>query len=89
MSKINNFYFHTSLWYLRKVSFFSDTEKKCENKKFMSFSPPIPLRRQGLRFHFAELPTYAIFVSLTIKVHRNSIETFRVTNKQCYKIISF
>ena len=49
--KWHNFYFQTSLWCLRKVSYFWGTEKKCENKKFVIF-PLIPLRPQGLRLHF-------------------------------------
>ena len=41
-----NFYFRSSLWYLKKVSAFSGTKKKCENKKchFLHYSG---LRRQG------------------------------------------
>ena len=35
--KNNNFYFRTSLWYLKKVSSFRSSKKKCENKMFMSF----------------------------------------------------
>ena len=59
--KWHNFYFRTSLWFLRNVSFFWGSEKKCENKKFMQFFPLIPLGRQGLRLRFVELPTWAAF----------------------------
>ena len=59
------------------------------NKKFVSVSPLIPLGWQGLQLPFAKLLTYAISVSLTIEIHKNNIDTFRVTNKQYYKIILF
>ena len=55
----------------------------------MSFPPLIPLGWQGLRIRFAKLPSYAISVSLTIGIHKNNVETFRVTEKQYYKIILF
>ena len=83
--KWQNFYFHTSLWCLRKVSSFWSTKIKCENKTFMSFFPLIPLGRQGLRLRFVELPTYTISVSLMIEIHKNNTDTFSVTNKQYYK----
>ena len=35
---IKNFYFHITFW---------GTKKKCENKKFMSFSLHIPLEDKG------------------------------------------
>ena len=41
------------------------------------------------RLHFVELPTYTISVSLTIAIPKNNIDTFRVTNKQYFKIILF
>ena len=85
------FYFHT-LWCLRKVSSFWGTGKngkKCENKKLMSFFSLISLGRQGLRLRFVEFPTYIISVPLTIEIHKHNIDTFRVTNKQYYKIILF
>ena len=47
------------------------------------------MRQQGLELHFVKLPTYANFVSLVIEIHINNIDTFRVTNKQYYKIILF
>ena len=42
-----------------------------------------------LRLHFAELLTNAISISLAIEIHKNNIDTFRITNKQYYKIILF
>ena len=85
--KWHNFYFHTSLWCLRKVSSFWGTEKECQNIKFMLFFPFIPLGWQGLRLRFVKLPTYTISISLTTKMHKNNIDNVRVTNKQYYKII--
>ena len=80
--KWHNFYFHTFLWCLRKVSSFWGTKKKYENKKLMSFSPLIPLGQQGLRLRFAKLPTYAISVSLTIEIHKNNRTSSKLlTNK--------
>ena len=35
-NKNDNFYFHTSLWCLRKASSFWGIKKKCENKKNLS-----------------------------------------------------
>ena len=37
-----NFYFHTSFWYLKKVSSFLGTKKKCKNKEIISLFPLIP-----------------------------------------------
>ena len=51
--------------------------------------PLIPLGRQGLRLRFVELLTYTISVSLTTEIHKTNINTFRVINKQYYKIILF
>ena len=86
--KWHNFYFNTTLWCLRSVSSFRGIKKKCENKRFMLFSPLIPLRQQGLRVRFVKLLISTISSSLTIETHKN-IDTFRVTNKQYYKIILF
>ena len=36
-----NLYFHTSLWYLKKVLYFWETKLNCKNKKIMSFCPLI------------------------------------------------
>ena len=55
----------------------------------MSFFLLIPLRQQGVRQHFAKLPTYAISVSVTTEIQKNNIDTFRDTSKQYYKIILF
>ena len=49
----------------------------------------ITLGQQGLGQCFVELPTHAISVSLTIETHKDNTDTFRVTNKQYYKIILF
>ena len=56
------------------VSSFWGIKKKFENKKNVVIFPLILLGQQGLGLHFVELPTY---------------RTFRVTNKQYYKIIIF
>ena len=55
----------------------------------MSFSPLTPLGQQGLRLHFVKLLTYTISVPLTLEIHKNNINTFRVTNKSYYKKILF
>ena len=86
--KWHNFYFHTSLWCLRKVSSFWDTKKKCKNKRFFIF----PLYSIGTTrdwLHFVKLPTYVISISLTTEIHKNNADNFNVTNKQYYKIILF
>ena len=62
---------------------------KRSEKKSMSFSLLILLERKELRLHFVELQTYTISVSLTTEIHKNNIDTFRVTKKQYYKIILF
>ena len=87
-----DFYFHTSFWCVREVS----SRKKCENKKIPIIPPPHPpptplilLGQQGLRLRFAEILTCVPFVSLTIEIHKNNTDTFRVTNKQYYKTILF
>ena len=36
---------------------------------------------------FVEIPTIAISVSLTIKIHKNVMDTSSVTSKQFYKIV--
>ena len=41
------------------------------------------------RVKTVELLTYAISISVAIKIHKNNIDTFRVTKKQYYKIIPF
>ena len=56
------------------VSSFWGIKNKFENKKNVVIFPLILLGQQGLGLHFVELPTY---------------RTFRVTNKQYYKIIIF
>ena len=43
--------------------------------------------KQGLWLYFWQTLTYAISVSLTIKIYKNNIDTSRITNKQCFKII--
>ena len=43
--------------------------------------------KQGLWLYFWQTPTYAISVSLTIKIYKNNIDTSRINNKQCFKII--
>ena len=67
--KWHNFYFHNPLRWLKKISSFWGTKKKCKNKIFV-ISLLIPLERQGLRLHFVELPNYTISVSLTIEIHK-------------------
>ena len=48
----------------------------------MSFFPLIPdCDEKGLKTVFVELLTYALSVSLTIEIHKNNIDTSRVTNK--------
>ena len=66
--------------------------KKGEKKKLISSPPPPPspiflFWQRGLRLHFVELLTYTISISLTIEIHKNSIDTFIVTNKKYYQII--
>ena len=85
--KWSKFYFLTSLWWTDFISL--RHQKKCENKRLMSFSPLFPLGQQGLRLHFAEHLTYAISISSTIETHKNNNDTFRITKKQYYKIILF
>ena len=80
------FCFHTSLWCPRKVSSFWSCKKECEN---MWFFPLISLGQQGLGLHFVKLPAYAIFISSVLEIHINNTDTFKVTNKQYYKIIVF
>ena len=87
-NKKYNFYFHTSLWCLRNILSFWGT-KKCENKKNYVIFPVIPLGEQRLGLYFVKLSTYAIFVSPVIEIHKNNTDTFRVTNKEYYKIILF
>ena len=55
----------------------------------MSFSPLTPLGQQGLRLHFVKLLTYNISIPLTLEIHKNNIDTFKVTNKSYYKKILF
>ena len=52
---------------------FEAPKRSVKIKKIMSFSPLIPLGQQGLRLRFVELPTNAISVSLTIKIHKNNL----------------
>ena len=66
-----------------------EAPKRSVRIKNLSFSRLIQLGRQGLRQRFAELTTYAISFSLTIGIHKNNIDTFRVTSKQYHKIIPF
>ena len=66
-----------------------EAPKRSVKIKNLLFSPLIPSGQQGLGLHFVELPTYAISVSLTIEIHKNNTDTFRVTNKQYYKITLF
>ena len=89
--KITNgidFCFLTSLWCARKASSFWGTKKKCEKKNYVDYNPPspiIPSGQQGLRLCIFKLLT-TIFISLTIEIHKNNSETFRVTNKHYYKL---
>ena len=84
--KWHNFYFQASLWCIRKVWFICGTKKNSENKKFV-FLPLILLGQQGLRLYFVKLLTYNTSISLKTEIHKNNIDTFRVTNKQYHKII--
>ena len=91
-----DFYFHTSFWCVREVSSFWGTRKKCENKKAPIIPPPPPppspysIWATRVKTAFCRnLDLCAISVSLTIEIHKNNIDTFRVTNKQYYKTILF
>ena len=70
-----DFYFHTSLWCLRKVSSFWGNEKMCENKKFMSLFLLFRIGTSTVKTVFVKLPTYAISVSLTTESRKNNIDT--------------
>ena len=86
IKKCNNFYFHTSLWYLKRFHFLGERSVRIK----IYVIPPSPIFlfwQRGLRLHFVELLTYTIFISLTIEIHKNSIDTFIVTNKKYYQII--
>ena len=65
-----------------------EASKRSVRIKSVLFFPIIPLRQQGLRVRFVKLLINTISVSLTIETHKN-IDTFRVTNKQYYKMILF
>ena len=67
---------------------FEAAKRSVRIRKLCHF-PLIPLGRQGLRLRFVELLTYTISVSLTTEIHKTNINTFRVINKQYYKIILF
>ena len=71
------------------IHLFQAPKRSVKNKKLVSFPPLLPLGQQWLRLHFVELPTYAIFISLVIEIHINNTDTFRVTDKQFYKMILF
>ena len=52
------------------------------SKKIVSFFPLIPdCDEKGSKTVFVELLTYTLSVSLTIEIHKNNIDTSRVTNK--------
>ena len=53
------------------------------------FPPYFGLAQQGLKLCFYRIPTDAISVSLTIKIHNNNIEFSRVIFQYYYKIILF
>ena len=53
----------------------------------MSFSPFSWIGMTAVKTAFVELPTYVISVALKIEIHKNTIDTANVTNKQHYKII--
>ena len=53
--KWHNFYFHTSLWCLRKVSFFWSCKNECENKKLCDF-PTYSIGTTRVRTAFCQAP---------------------------------
>ena len=90
IKKCNNFYFHTSLWYLKRFHFLGERSVRIKIYVIPPPPPPSPIFlfwQRGLRLHFVELLTYTISISLTIEIHKNSIDTFIVTNKKYYQII--
>ena len=71
-------------------------EKNVKIKKLLSSPPPPPppspysIWATRVKTAFCRnLDLCAISVSLTIEIHKNNIDTFRVTNKQYYKTILF
>ena len=55
-------------------------QKEAWQQKIYVILALIPVGWQGLRLWFAELLTYTISIPLTIEMHKNNIDTFRVTN---------
>ena len=75
------------MWFPKKGFIFLRQQKEVW-KKIVLFSPFYSsFGKQGLWLYFWQTPTYAISVSLTIKIYKNNIDTSRITNKQCFKII--
>ena len=75
---------------------FEAPEKNVKIKKLLSSPPPPPppspdsiWATSGKTAFCRNLDLCAISVSLTIEIHKNNIDTFRVTNKQYYKTILF
>ena len=54
----------------------------------MSFSPFSWIGMTAVKTVFVELPTYVISVALKIEIHKNTIDTSNVTNKQYLTFLS-
>ena len=81
---------------LERFHLFEAPEKNVKIKKLLSSPPPPPppspysIWATSVKTAFCRnLDLCAISVSLTIEIHKNNIDTFRVTNKQYYKTILF
>ena len=89
--KWHNVCFCTSLWCLGTASSFWGTKKKGNKRIYVIFPPHSSgTKRVATAFCWTfSVPFNAISVSLTIAILKNNVNTFRVTNKQYYKIIIF